>query len=157
MAKSALHPWEKARTSPTKGAFKKAFCAFFLLRSTNTPDTTRIIDTAYTDTIRDLINKNSAQRRTHNASNCHKNDIYICQHKGKNPQGIAQGERLEAFQGARRAATITHPWHTGPCVPITQTRQKRTPNRKQNIKIPTNNSPTQALQCSNNQNSPCHP
>ena len=31
MAISALHPWEEARPSPLKGAFKKAFCAFFIL------------------------------------------------------------------------------------------------------------------------------
>ena len=30
MAKSALHPWVEARPSPLKGAFKKAFCAFFI-------------------------------------------------------------------------------------------------------------------------------
>ncbi len=31
MAKSAPHPWVEARPSPLKGAFKKAFCAFFTL------------------------------------------------------------------------------------------------------------------------------
>ncbi len=31
MAKSAFHPWVEARPTPLKGAFKKAFCAFYTL------------------------------------------------------------------------------------------------------------------------------
>jgi hypothetical protein len=41
MAKSALHPWEKARPSPLKGALKKTFCAIFCaVTSPRTPHET---------------------------------------------------------------------------------------------------------------------
>jgi hypothetical protein len=39
MAKSASHPWEKAHPSQPKGAFKKAFCAFFIICVVQTPRT----------------------------------------------------------------------------------------------------------------------
>ena len=76
---------------------KNILCIFLFLLTIVTPDTSRTANTSHTNITRDLFHENSAQRRTHNANNNHKNDIRRCQHMGKIPRGIAQGARADAF------------------------------------------------------------
>ncbi len=103
---------------------KSILCIFYNLLIIYIPDTQRSTLADHPNTNRDIFNEQLKQRPPHTTRNSNKTDIHKCQNKGNTPRGITQGARLEAFQGARQAATVTHPWFTKPCDPTIPTPQQ---------------------------------